>query len=147
MSWLVNQYRHAVRARVDELPAGLLDVTGEPALEAAQRELAEEARLAARSWGVLLDLYSSPGVSNEAVRVFLARDLEDATSEGFSAEHEEATMTVTREPLTDAVRRALAGSITNAVSVAGLLAAVHGRFTDWRDLRPADAPWRARPGA
>lgn len=141
---LVNQYRHPVRARLDELPAGLLDVPGEPALDAAKRELAEEARLAAAEWNVLLDLVSSPGCSNEAVRIFLARDLSPVSSD-FVAEHEELTLKVTREPLTEVVRRALAGGLTNAAAVAGVLAAVHGRATGWRDLRPADAPWAMHP--
>jgi 8-oxo-dGDP phosphatase len=141
---LVNQYRHPVRARLDELPAGLLDVEGEPALVAAQRELAEEAKLAADHWDVLLDLYPSPGCSDEAIRVFLARGLSPVDTD-FEAEHEEAALTVEREPLSDAVRRALTGQITNASAVAGLLAAVHGRATGWRDLRPTDAPWPARP--
>lgn len=137
---LVNQYRHPVRARLDELPAGLLDVPGEPALDAAKRELAEEAQLAAGEWNVLLDLVSSPGCSNEAVRIFLARDLSPVASD-FVAEGEELTLRVTREPLADIVRRALTGGLTNAAAVAGVLAAVHGRATGWRDLRPADAPW------
>jgi ADP-ribose pyrophosphatase len=141
---LVNQYRSAVGAQLDELPAGLLDVEGEPALAAAMRELAEEAQLVADEWNVLLDLHPSPGFSTEAVRVFLARDL-SASADEYEAEHEESTMTVSREPLPDAVRRALTGSISNAASVAGILAAVHGRATGWRDLRPADAPWPARP--
>jgi ADP-ribose pyrophosphatase len=146
---LVNQYRHPIRARLDELPAGILDVGGESALDAAKRELAEETGLIAAQWDVLVDLYSSPGVSNEAIRIFLARDLgdaEDAGFTGFTPENEEVSLTVDREPLTDAVSRVLSGSITNAVAVAGLLAAVHGRATGWRDLRPADAPWPARPG-
>jgi ADP-ribose pyrophosphatase len=143
---LVNQYRHPVRARLDELPAGILDVDGESALGAAQRELLEEAGLVADQWEVLVDLYTSPGFSNEAIRIFLARGLRPADRGGFEPEHEELSLTVTREPLTEAVRRALAGSITNAAAVAGLLAAVHGRATGWRDLRPADVPWRARPG-
>ncbi|MEO9140059.1 MAG: NUDIX hydrolase [Jatrophihabitans sp.] len=141
---LVNQYRHAVRARLDELPAGLLDVAGESALEAAKRELAEEAGLSGQQWNVLLDLQSSPGISDEAVRVFLARGLAPEHAPGFTAEHEEAAMTVTREPLNEAVRRALVGDLTNAIAVAGLLAAAHGRDTDWRDLRAADAAWPAR---
>ena len=41
---LVNQYRHPVGRRLDELPAGLLDVDGEPALQCAQRELMEVIR-------------------------------------------------------------------------------------------------------
>ncbi len=142
---LVNQYRHAVRSRLDELPAGLLDVEGEPALKAAQRELAEEARLGADEWHVLVDLQTSPGFSDEAIRIYLARGLHDV-DDGFEPEHEELTMTVQREPLTDAVERALAGQISNAAAVAGLLAAIHGRASGWRDLRPADAPWPARPG-
>jgi ADP-ribose pyrophosphatase len=143
---LVNQYRHPVRARLDELPAGILDVDAESAVEAARRELTEEAGLIAKRWDVLVDIYSSPGFSNEAVRIFLARDLRAADADGFQPEHEEASLTVFREPLAEAVRRALTGSITNASAVAGLLAAVHGRATGWRDLRPADAPWPARPG-
>jgi 8-oxo-dGTP pyrophosphatase MutT (NUDIX family) len=142
---LVNQYRPAVKARLDELPAGLLDVDGEPALEAAKRELAEETGLAAEEWNVLVDLLSSPGMTDEAVRIYLARGL-SAIDNGFQAEHEELTMSVYREPLSEAIRRVLAGSVTNASAVAGILAAVHGRATGWRDLRPADAPWPARPG-
>jgi ADP-ribose pyrophosphatase len=142
---LVNQYRSPVRARLDELPAGLLDVAGEPALTAAQRELAEETGLVAEEWNVLVDLYSSPGMTDEAVRIFLARGL-SASGAAFEPEHEEITMTTYREPLSECVRRVLAGGITNSSAVAGILAAVHGRATGWRDLRPADAPWPARPG-
>jgi ADP-ribose pyrophosphatase len=143
---LVNQYRHPVRARLDELPAGLLDIEKETALEAARRELAEEAGVAARQWNVLVDLHTTPGVSDEAIRIFLARGLVPVRAPGFEPEHEEATMTVSREPLPDAVRRVFAGRITNAAAVAGILAVVHGRATGWRDLRPADAPWPARHG-
>jgi ADP-ribose pyrophosphatase len=142
---LVNQYRPAVQARLDELPAGLLDVDGEPALVAAQRELLEETGLVAEEWDVLVDLLSSPGMTDEAVRIFLARGLSVAEDSGFEAEHEELTMSVYREPLAEAVRRVLSGGVTNASAVAGILAAVHGRATGWRDLRPADAPWPAPP--
>jgi 8-oxo-dGDP phosphatase len=144
---LVNQYRHPVRARLDELPAGLLDGgEDESPLEAAKRELAEETGMAARKWDVLVDLHTSPGVSTEAIRIYLARDLYRSPLADFEPEHEEATMTVSREPLPDAVRRALNGRITNAAAVAGILAVVHGRATGWRDLRAADAPWPARTG-
>lgn len=142
---LVNQYRSAIGAKLDELPAGLLDVDGESALDAAKRELAEEAHLGAEEWNVLLDLHTSPGFSTEAVRVFLAREL-TASEDEYAGHHEESTMTVSRAPLPDAVHRVLTGGITNAISCAGILAAVHGRATGWRDLRPADTPWPARPG-
>ena len=143
---LVNQYRHPVGRRLDELPAGLLDVDGEPPLAAAQRELAEEAGLAAADWHVLLDLHSSPGFSDEAVRVYLARGLRPAASTGFAPEHEELTMSVRRVPLAEAVRMAEAGELTNSSAVAGVLAAAHGASTGWRGLRPADAPRDDQPG-
>lgn len=139
---LVNQYRPALRRRLDELPAGLLDVDGEPALAAAQRELAEEAGLTAGRWDVLLDLNTSPGFSDEAIRIYLARELHDSGEpDGFAAVHEEESMTVTRAPLTAAVRRVLEGEITNAAAVAGILAAAQARASGFAGLRPADAPW------
>jgi 8-oxo-dGDP phosphatase len=139
---LVRQYRPAVRAWLTELPAGLLDVDGEPPLEAAQRELAEEAQLSAATWHTLLDLHSSPGFSDETVRVYLARDLSaEDRPDGFVVEHEEVTMTVTREPLDTAVQRTLAGEITNAAAAAGVLAAAAARANGWRGLRAADLAW------
>jgi ADP-ribose pyrophosphatase len=142
---LVNQYRAPVATRLDELPAGLLDIEGEGALTAAKRELAEEAGLAAAQWSVLVDLYPSPGMSTEAIRIYLARELSQAEHD-FAAEHEELTLTTSRVPLAEAVQRAMAGQITNATAVAGLLAAVHGMAGGWQGLRPAEAPWPARPG-
>jgi len=143
---LVNQYRHPVRARLDELPAGLLDVDGEPALLAAKRELAEEAAVTASSWHVLVDLLTSPGMSNEAIRLFLARGLTPVPDgERFAPEHEEITLTVHRVPLAEAVARVYSGELSNAAAVAGILAAAQASATGWHGLRPADAPWPARP--
>ncbi len=74
---MIYQYRHAVRRRLWELPAGLLDVAGEDPVETARRELAEEAGLAATDWSVLVDMAPSPGFSDESVRVYLARGLSE----------------------------------------------------------------------
>ena len=142
---LVHQYRHPVGHWLDELPAGLLDVEGESALLAAQRELAEEARLSARQWDVLLDLHPTPGMSSEAIRIYLARGLSDAVAAGFKAEHEEISMTVRREPLSTCVERVLSGEITNAAAVAGILAAQLVQARGWAGLRPASARWADRP--
>jgi ADP-ribose pyrophosphatase len=140
---LVNQYRHPVRRRLDELPAGLLDKDGEAPLDAAHRELAEEAGLRADEWHVLVDLNPSPGMSDEAIRIYLARGLE-TVDDDFDPEHEEIDLTVSRVPLDDAVDRALRGDITNAAAVAGVLAAKRAKDTGWAHLRPADAPWPSR---
>jgi ADP-ribose pyrophosphatase len=142
---MVRQYRHPVGGHRLELPAGLLDVEGESALAAARRELFEEAALTASDWSVLLDLETSPGMTNEAIRVYLARGLADvAEDEKFLADHEEITMTVERFPLSEAVAMALSGTLTNATAVAGILAAQVSANGGWASLRPAEAPWAAR---
>jgi ADP-ribose pyrophosphatase len=139
---LVTQYRHPVRRRLEELPAGLLDVDGEPSLDAAKRELAEEAGLAADTWHVLVDTLTSPGMTDEAIRVFLARDIREVDRD--VQEHEEADLTSEWVPLEHAVRRVLAGDIENGMCAVGILAADRAAAHHWADLRPADAPWPSR---
>jgi len=148
---LVRQYRHPVRHRLWELPAGLLDVPGENPLHAAQRELYEEAHAKAGDWRVLIDFYSSPGGSSEALRVFLAQDLAEADGERFQAEHEELDLEVDRVDLDELVRLVLAGELHNGALVSSVMAAKvaldSGVYGDagLLGLRPADAPWPARP--
>ncbi|MGB8963818.1 MAG: NUDIX hydrolase, partial [Pseudonocardiaceae bacterium] len=72
---MIDQYRHAVARRMRELPAGLLDAPEEDPVTTARRELVEEVGYTARDWSVLIDVAPSPGFSDEAVRVFLARGL------------------------------------------------------------------------
>lgn len=139
---LVNQYRHPVRRRLDELPAGLLDVEGEPALETAKRELAEEAGYAADTWHVLVDTLTSSGMTDEAIRVFLARDLREVDRD--VQEHEELDMTSAWLPLEEAVSRVLAGELENGMAAVGLLAAGRAVRDGFSGLRPADAPWPSR---
>jgi len=139
---LVNQYRHPVRRKLDELPAGLLDVEGEPALETAKRELAEEAGYAADTWHVLVDTLTSPGMTDEATRIFLARDLREVDRD--VQEHEELEMTSSWVALDEAVRRVLAGELENAMAVVGLLAADRAVRDGFVSLRSGDAPWPSR---
>ncbi len=120
---VISQYRHPVQQRLVELPAGLLDVEGEENLPAAQRELAEEARLAATDWSILVDLLTSPGIQDEAVRIYLATGLSAVDSpDGFTAAHEEAQMTRHWVPLSELVDLVLSGAVKNALTVAGVLA-------------------------
>ena len=143
---LVRQYRHPVRHRLIEPPAGLLDVHGEDYLLAIQRELAEEVGLGAGTWHVLVDLFTTPGILAEALRIYLARDLNAAEApEGFLAEGEEAHMDVVWAPLEDLVEAVLDGRVHNPTLVAGVLAAWTARQRDgYASLRPADAGWSAR---
>jgi ADP-ribose pyrophosphatase len=142
---LIHQYRHPLGRRLWELPAGLLDVDGENAVDSAARELAEEVDLAASEWATLVDLAASPGFTDEVVRVFLARGLSPAGRERPEGD-EEADIVVDRVPLADAVARVFSGDIINASTVAGLLAA-HAVLTGAATPRPPDAPWPDKPTA
>ena len=72
---LIQQYRHPIRHRDWEIPAGLLDIAGESPLETAQRELVEEADLDAADWEPLVSIFTTPGGNDEVVHLFLARGL------------------------------------------------------------------------
>ena len=142
---LVRQYRHPVRHRLIEPPAGLLDVGGEDYLPAIQRELAEEAGLAAGNWAVLVDLFTTPGILGESLRIYLARDLEPVDGpDGYIREGEEAHMDLVWASLDDLVVAVLAGSLHNPTTVSGVLAAWTARQRDgYTSLRPATAAWPA----
>jgi ADP-ribose pyrophosphatase len=136
---LLEQYRHPVGRHLWELPAGLRDADGEAPLETAKRELAEEVRLAAERWSLLVTDYSSPGFCDEQVIVYLAEGLSAAdVPDGFQARHEELDMTVERVPLDEAVQWVFEGTVRNGAAVIGLLAAAQFRAGSPR-LRPVDA--------
>ena len=137
---MIRQYRHPVGHLLWEIPAGLRDVDGEPLLETARRELAEETGYAAREWHVLADYFTSPGFSTERIRVFLARGLETAPDNGFEREHEEKFFEFSWVPLDEAVRLVLAGKLHNSSTAMGILAAHAARADAFTTLRPADAP-------
>jgi 8-oxo-dGTP pyrophosphatase MutT (NUDIX family) len=136
---LVHQYRHPVSSMLWEPPAGLLDVAGEDPLDAAARELWEEAGYRARDWSVLVDSFNSPGGSTESIRIYLARGLTPvAQSERFAGEGEERDMESRWWPLLEVRNAILAGQLHNSLTVIGVLAAA-------ALLRPGLAPVPARP--
>lgn len=146
---MVHQYRHAVKRRLWELPAGLLDVKDESELAGAQRELVEEAGLKAAQWSVLADIVTSPGFCEETARVYLAQDLiEVERPEAFG--DEEADMDFAWIKLDEAVAKVLAGEINNSIAVTGIFAAWqvlngHGQARDVAapfDLRPTSIATR-----
>lgn len=143
---VVTQYRHPVGFTVVEPPAGLLDVAGEDFLLAAQRELAEEAELAARDWRVLVDIFSSPGGSSESLRIFLARGLTQVPRpDGFVLGGEEAHMELRWARVDDLVDGIFDGRLQNPTLAVGVLA-LHSAMRDGRldQLRSPSAPWEAR---
>ena len=85
--WLVRQPREAAgEPALLEVPAGKLDVEGEPPLETARRELAEEIGKAAAQWREVASFYTSPGFTDERVTVYAATDLSDAQAESDEEE-------------------------------------------------------------
>lgn len=139
---MIRQYRHPVRSYLWEIPAGLLDLEGEELVDSARRELAEETDLAASQWHTLVDYYTTPGASNEALRVFLARGLSEVPeSERYERHGEELGMQLEYLPLDEAVALVLGGAVHNPSAVVGILAAHAARADGWTPLRPADAPW------
>jgi len=141
---MIRQYRHPVGRQLWEIPAGLRDVDGESPLATARRELLEEAGYLAADWQVLADFFTSPGITSERLRVYLARSLvrvPDAERE-YVPDHEEAHLTIEWARLDDLVSRILAGDLHNGVMIIGVLAAFAAKRDGFALLRGADAPER-----
>ena len=149
---MVRQYRHPVGMLLWEPPAGLLDIEGEEPIDAAARELLEETGIRADRWTVLVDLFTSPGGSDEAVRVYLARGLSaiDAADRTIG-DGEERDMPIRWVPLLAARDAVLAGSLHNPLAATGVLAAaallLDGSLGAGGAARPADAPWLRSQGS
>ncbi|NYI69079.1 NUDIX domain-containing protein [Spelaeicoccus albus] len=143
---VINQYRHPVGMRLWEVPAGLLDVDGEPPHIAAARELAEEADLEVGRLDLLVEWFSSPGISDEALRVYVARDCTPVPdADKHERTGEERDIVTGWVPLDDVVDAVLSGSAHNPTLVVASLAAAAAKRRGWTTLRPADSPWPARP--
>lgn len=115
---LLRQFRHAAGGWIWELPAGKLEADEAP-LACATRELQEEAGRRAARWEPLGRILSSPGVFDEIIHLFLARELTEVT-----LNHEpHESIEVHWLPLVQALRQAGSGEILDAKTVAGLFRA------------------------
>jgi 8-oxo-dGTP pyrophosphatase MutT (NUDIX family) len=139
---MIRQYRHPVGRLLWEIPAGLRDVAGEALRVTAERELLEETGYRAADWRVLADSFSSPGISTERIRIFLARGLVRVpeAERSYVREHEEAYLELAWVPLDQAVARLLAGDLHNGVTALGILSAYAARQDGFTTLRETDAP-------
>jgi ADP-ribose pyrophosphatase len=115
---LVRQFRAALDHDLLELPAGLRDVDGEADERTAERELAEEAGLAAGSLEHLVTYHTAPGLSDETLTVFLGRHLRAVVDDRQGVEEE--AMTVERVSLEDALAMVADGRITDGKTIIGL---------------------------
>jgi ADP-ribose pyrophosphatase len=133
---LVEQYRHPVGARLLELPAGTLDVEGESALAAAERELIEEGDVGAATWEEILGLTATPGYSTERWRLYRATDLSPVPHDERAERHaEEADLEQWWMPLDEAVKAIFDGRISNALAIAAIMSEVVRRSRRARTSR------------
>lgn len=139
---LIQQYRHPIGTTEWEIPAGLLDVAGEPPATTAARELAEEADLRAEHWSVLLDYASSPGGLSEHLRIFLARGLTSVEPhERHQRLGEEQAMPRVWLELDRARELVLSGRVRNATLILAVLVTLARRDSGWVGMLPTDQPW------
>jgi 8-oxo-dGTP pyrophosphatase MutT (NUDIX family) len=139
---MIRQYRHPAGAMLWEIPAGLRDVPGEPPSLTAERELLEETGYRARDWRVLCDYFSSPGMTDERLRIFLARDLTEVppAERDFVPADEEAQLQLAWVPLEQAVSGFLASDLHNGPAAVGILSAYAARQDGFAGLRGTSAP-------
>jgi ADP-ribose pyrophosphatase len=113
---LIRQYRPIVGVEIWELPAGTLEA-GESAEACAQRELREEAGYAAGRLEPLGEALADPGLTDERIFLFVARDLRPVDRSLDADEH----IAVVPVPLAEAYRMLEAGEILDAGTLLALL--------------------------
>jgi ADP-ribose pyrophosphatase len=118
---LIRQYRHAAGGFLWEIPAGLLHEDEAP-VACAQRELSEEAGLAAGRFDVLGAMLPTPGYSDERIHLFLGRDLHEAP---MAREEDEVIHRIERMALVTALGMVRGGEIPDGKTALGLLLAAH----------------------
>lgn len=114
-TWLVGQYRYTLDEYSWEIPMGASDKKGD-LLDSAKRELKEETGITAGKWTQIMRIHTSNSVTNEEGFVYLAQDLEFGTPESDETED----LKVMKLPFTKAVDMVMDGSITDAISIAGI---------------------------
>jgi ADP-ribose diphosphatase len=112
---MVSQWRHAIGQWMWEIPAGCRNA-GEDALACAQRELGEEAGLAAARWDHLGGIVTIPSFCDERIELYLARELSAGEGE---LDHDEVIRRV-RIPLTEALVMIERGEIVDAKTIVAL---------------------------
>lgn len=119
MVTLVSQYRVPIGRVLTEIPAGKKDCPDEDAFLCAQRELAEETGLRAKTWRHLTTIDTSPGFLSERIGLYMATDL----TQGETNPDEDEFLGLIRMPLEEAVGRVMAGEFADAKTAVGLLMA------------------------
>lgn len=127
---LIRQYRYAAGGVIYEAPAGIAE-PGEDWETCARREIQEEAGVRAARLVHLTTIHTTPGFTNERIRLYAAFDLTPAPTARDADEH----IDTVRMPLSRALELARTGEMTDAKSLVALLHAA--RFLLGRPARGA----------
>jgi ADP-ribose pyrophosphatase len=142
---LVEQWRHAVGARVLEIAAGKYDVHGEAVEDALRRELAEELGVEGGTLTFMASFYTTAGWSDEILDLYLAEGATPIQGGAPETDWEERGMEVVRLPFEEAVLR-VAGPPGDAKTLVALglygLMRAGSWAPDQADRPPPDAPAR-----
>ncbi len=115
---LLRQYRPSVERWILEIPAGTRDVDGEPPVETARRELAEEAGYEAGRLDFLAEILNTPGFCDESTCLFLATGLVAVPPRRHGIEEE--TLTVESVDLDRFDELVDAGTVVDAQTILGV---------------------------
>jgi len=112
---MLSQFRYAIGAWLWEIPAGCRN-PGEDFFACAQRELGEEAGVAAARWDRLGAIVTIPSFCDERIELYLAREL----SAGAGVLDHDEVIRVSRMPLAETFAMIQRGEIVDAKSIAAL---------------------------
>jgi ADP-ribose pyrophosphatase len=113
---LIRQFRYPIGKFILELPAGKLD-SGQPPLDTIARELEEETGYCAGILTHECTFYTTPGISNESIHLFIARDLTRSTQHLEEGEH----ITVEAYSLEECLQKIKTGEISDGKTILGIL--------------------------
>jgi len=114
---LIRQYRYATGGYMIEVPAGRPDFPGEDWEVCARRELEEETGLVAGQLTFMTSIYTTPGFTDELIRLFLASDLKTGTSKLDQDEFVEPIVL----NLSSALEKIRSGEISDGKTICTLL--------------------------
>ena len=113
-TYLVGQHRFVLDEYSWEIPEGGCPEGKETYLEAAQRELLEEAGIIAEDWTVIIRSHLSNSVSDEYCIIFLARNLKQGTA---APEETEQDLRSKKVAFSETVKMVQDGVITDSISI------------------------------
>ncbi len=115
---MVRQYRNALERYTLEVPAGGLNGSDEPTIEAARRELTEETGYRAEKLELLVSIYTTVAFCNEKIDIYVATGL----TPGRQNLDEDEYVDVKAYSLDELVEKIYACEIQDSKTIAAILA-------------------------